>query len=245
MKNVGDRAVLIGAVLIGLIIAAITWFVAIGPKLNSASEARDQAEAQSSQNDVLQMNLNVLMEKKEHLPDYLREIENIRDLLPQTENVPDNRRLFDQIAKNHGLTISVDVVSNAELVLGGVSLAAAMEQVGLTSEIEGMTFTTLTATQYNISFKDPVLSVVDFIEELQATDGQYFLVNSFSENPTTSATVEITIGVVVFTLDYGDSTVHLRSPERPWPGTEETDPPPAVPPGGGDAFIPFLESEGV
>jgi hypothetical protein len=239
----GDRALVIGALLVGLIIGAIVWFVAISPKLSSASNARDEAFAQEDQNFNLEQTLLKRQKSAENEADYYRELYHIRDLLPPTEDVPGVRVLIDDIASDIGVTVQQERLSQAVPIVGGLSLAAPMEEVGLTSEIEGMLFGNLLATEFSIEFETSMDKILRFFDEVRNGDHRYILINSLSytvgDDP---SKIKVTIGVTFFTLDNGDPLIHVRPPERPWPGSEEEDEQSGI---GSDIFNPVPEPTAV
>jgi len=240
VKDAGDRTLTLGVILAGLIIAALTWFLAINPKLSSAQSARDEAIAQLDQNFRLQQELDKRTLDAESMPDFIREIQYIRDLLPPAEDVTEIRRLVNEIASDAGLLVQEDRVVPAEPILGGLSLAAVMDVVGLTSEIEGLTFSALSGVQYSLDIEGPVDKVIQVVEALSASDHRFVLVTSLTIIPSDSdnpGAVWATIGIIFFTLDSGNPDITIRPPERAWPGTEEGEPAESI----NNVFEPIVE----
>lgn len=215
---------MIGAILVGLVVAAIVWFIAIGPKMTSAQEAREATTAQNDENDRLETTLLQRQKSAENVPDYTRELYAIRDLLPPSEDVPSLRRTLNDIMSSTGLVIEVERLSDPEPIIGGLSLSAPMAQVGLTSEIEGMLFTTLQATSFTIEFEGPLAKAWTVIEKLQSGEHRFMLITGLSisaRGDTPEEGVRVIITAVVFTLDEGIPGITVRPDERPWPGTDE------------------------
>jgi hypothetical protein len=220
----GDRALMIGAILVGLIVAAIVWFVAISPKLSSAQEARDATVAQIDGNVLLEDTLAERKLSAENVPDYTREIYKIRDILSPVEDIPALRRTIDDIMSGLGLSVKVENVTPPGPVLGGLSLLAPMAEVGLTSEIEGMQFSTLQATFVNIEIEGTLSQVCAVIDLLQSGEHRYMLVTNLTLTASGEGSEDkfrATIQAAIFTLDNGVDGLTVRPDERPWPGTEE------------------------
>lgn len=224
MKNVGDRSLLVGAALIALILAALMWFVAINPKLASAQTTKEATDAQRVTNNDL---ANTLVQRKidaENVPDYTRELYAIRESMPPIEDIPSVRSKVNEIVTSQGLVVELDNVGEPQPILGGLSLQTQMEAVGLTSEIEGMAFTTLLATPFSFEVVGPPAQVFAIMDALQTADGRYFGITSFTITPAESDipnSVRGSFSFFFYTLDYNTPGITVRPPERPWPGTEE------------------------
>ncbi|MCJ7826951.1 MAG: hypothetical protein MUP36_01740 [Demequinaceae bacterium] len=228
MKNVADRSLAIGAVLIGLIIAVATWFLVISPKLSSAQEAREATVAQLDTNGMLEITILERQEDAKEVPANIREIHAIRDILPPSEDVPALRRELDALVSAAGLTIDKESLSPPVALLGGLSLAAQMEQEGLTSQIEGMIFTSevgalVAPSLLGVEFKLEVVGewakAYDLIDSIQVGDHQYILIRSLSM--TRESEIRTSISGMYFILDKDDPDIVVRPEERPWPSTEE------------------------
>lgn len=224
MKGGRDGALLIGTVLVGLVLAAIVFFLAISPKLASAQEAKEQTQAQIEQNDLLDITLLQRQKSAESVPEITREILTIREVLPPEEDVPSMRRLINDVMTTYGYTIESDSVSAPVVIAGGLSLQAQMEQVGLTSEVEGMLFTTLKATPFTVEALGPARSFGLLLEGLRSAGGRYVYITTLTTAADTAAGpggIRATIGGVFFTLDNGVPGITKKPDERPWPGTED------------------------
>lgn len=226
MKNVGDRALTVGVLLIGMIVAAIVWFVAIGPKLSSAQDARDAALEQESHNTQLRATLQQRQKDEANLPNVERELYWIRDIIPTEDDIPSLRRMISGIVSAQGLEVQDESVTQSSPIIGGLSLAAPMAQVGLVSEIEGegFIFSTLEANSVTIRLDGPPTKILAIVDELQFGEHRYLLIESLSitwdrSGPQTEIRAIITASF--FTLDRGVDGVTVRPEERPWPGTEE------------------------
>jgi hypothetical protein len=227
VKNVADRSLIIGAILVGLIIAAAMWFLAISPKLSSAQAAREATTAQNDANVILARTLLQREKDAAEVPNYTREIYAIRDILPPTEDIPSVRRTIDEIVTSSGLNIEQDQIGGPQVIIGGISFASQMEEVGLTSLVEGMTFGTLLGTSYSFEVTGTTGQVIAIIDKLQKDDHRCFSITNLSITGSVSDdsdSVRASISLLFFTLDYGIPDITVRPPERPWPGTEEESP---------------------
>ena len=241
MKEKEDRSLLIGAILVGLIIAIATWFLGISPKLSGAQSAREETDSQNAANAGLQSTLDQRKADAAHVPDYTREIYTIRDTVPPIEGMDAVRRDFDAMAKESALTIQRDEQTDPVPVLGALSLAAAMDAVGLTSNIEGLTFTTLIATPFTIEVSGAVDNVYGFVDKLQTQTTRYILitqVNTAADPTKGPGVVVATIAGMYFTLDTGNAAITVRPTERPWPGAPEPSPSPSS----ATPFVPLVPS---
>jgi hypothetical protein len=233
MKGREDRSLLIGVILLVLILSAITWFLGVSPRLSAAAEAREATQIQRDANEVSRLTLEKRQSDAALVPENREAIYDIRALMPPTEEVPDWRRFIDQIVAETGVVLLQDVVSTAIPVPGGISLAAQMEAVGLTSEIEGLAFTSLVATPEQIIVLGGYTNLLSFLDALQLGGHRYFLLSGVSlevsgaEGTGGSVAIQATLDGFVFTLDPADSTISVPPPERPWPGTgQEPEPVP-------------------
>jgi len=224
VKEVGDRTLTIVALLIALIIAAIAWFLAIGPKLSSAQAAREETATQEDMNDLLELTLAQRQGEAQDLPDMERQLFWIRDILPPTEDCPSVRRLIDDAIAGKGVDVTVDSLQPPFIVPGGLSLAAPMERVGLTSAIEGMVFTTLEATRISVELSGDPYKIMDALYEMQFSEHRYFLVEGLSLDVVSDIELQAVVSGVFFTLDRGTEGITVRPDERPWPGTAEDEP---------------------
>ncbi len=234
MKNLGDRSLLIGVVLVGFVIAALTWLVGVSPKLSAAATAQQAAMDQRNQNDILQVTLAERERDAVLVPTYKKELYEIRDVLPPNEDIPGVRGIINRIVSDAGLVVDNDSFTTPVPVPGGISLAAPMEEVGLTSPIEGMTFTTLYATDFSFEILGPWDAVDKVLLELEASDHRYLDITSCDISLEQSDTsqpgqVRASIGGTFFTLDYGVPNITVRPVERPWPGSESGIEPPVTP----------------
>jgi hypothetical protein len=226
MKNMADRSLLLGAVMVGVVLAALVWFVGVSPKLSAAAQAHEATQTQRDQNDLLQLTLTAREKDAALKPTYERELFEIRDQLPNEENIPGVRRAIDEIVAKAGLEVENDHFSTPEYVLGGISLAAPMEAVGLTSNIEGLKFTTLVATEFGFEIVGSWEAVIQVILEMESGDHRYFQMNNISLSQETTegggtGQVRAEINGLFFTLDHGVEGITVRPPERPWPGSEK------------------------
>jgi hypothetical protein len=242
MKNVGDRSLILAVVFIGFLIAALTWLVGVNPRLSAAAQAREATADQNSQNDLLSLTLLQRQRDAELVPEYTRELYEIRDELPPTEDIPGVRRIINEIVTEAGLVVENDHFSSPVLVPGGVSLETQMAEVGLTSSIEGLTFTTLWATDFGFEVQGTWDQVVQVILGMENTRLRYFQMNSvnvvFVESEA-GATGEVrgTLSGTFFTLDPGDPNITVRPPRLPWPGSERESTTPETP---RNPFLPIV-----
>jgi hypothetical protein len=233
MKNVGDRSLVLIVVFVGFLIAAITWLVGVSPRLSAAAQAREAALEQQSQNDLLVLTLAERKRDAELVPTYQKELYEIRDDLPPTEDIPGVRRTINALVANVGLYVENDHFSAPVQVVGGLSLAVAMEQVGLTSSIEEQTFATLWATDFGIEIVGTWDQVMQVTRDMEAPGHRYFQMNDVNvtlvgtEGGATGQ-VRGTLSGTFFTLDPGVPNITVRPAERPWPGSDRGDDAPPV-----------------
>ncbi|GIG20374.1 hypothetical protein Cch01nite_10980 [Cellulomonas chitinilytica] len=95
-----------GAVFVALVILAAAWFLAISPKMSSASDVRDQAEQTRQQNELLQMQVAKLKAEFEKLPEYKTELAALQTQIPTDVQLSEFLRQLDQIAVAHSVTIT-------------------------------------------------------------------------------------------------------------------------------------------
>lgn len=225
MKSPGDRSLLVGAILVALIVSALTWFFGISPKLAAAQEAKAAAEQQVSENSQLQYTLDLRIRDNEKLPEYEAELISIRELMPPDEDIADARRIIGREVESVGMYVDSDSIGDPLPVLGGITLAAPMAAVGLTSQIEGMAFTTLVATPFSFDIVgswDQVLAAVTLI---QLDDHRYMLLSALTitveDLPGGSLGYRASVSGYFFTLDHGVDGITVPPEASPWPGSED------------------------
>jgi hypothetical protein len=234
VKNAGERAILLGAGFVALIIAALTWFLGVSPKLSAASEARSATEAQNQTNESLRELRDSLVAESELMPVYTKEIIEAREYLPPEQDVVGVRRFLAAAASATGVTIVSDSVNDPQSIASGLSLEPAMSQVGLTSEIEGLSVPSLIGTSYGLVISGSYPAILAFIDYIQNSEDRYYLVTEFAlsgsvgENEGVSS-MQATLEVVAFTLDYGNPAIVTPPAERPWPSLDQNEGSPTTP----------------
>lgn len=233
MKDAGDRSLMLGAILVALIIVVAVWFLGVSPKLSSASAARAQATLQIAANDELQKTLDQRKADAELVPEKRVAIYEIRDILPPTEELAAVQRTLDNLANSSQVVIAASQFSTPVLIPGGISFATQAEAVGLTSEIEGMQFTTLVGTPFSLEVTGTYSNMLQFIDELQTGNHRYLLVNGLTIVPSgsdetggASDNVQYSLNGYFFTLDYGVPNISVRPDEPLGPEDSGVEPPP-------------------
>ncbi|WP_034647863.1 hypothetical protein [Cellulomonas sp. HZM] len=100
-----------GTVLVGVVIAALAWFVLITPLRDQTATASADADAAEQHNVKLAAQLAVLKQQTAHLPEYKKQRDALRVTLPAQADLTDYLRSLDAIAEDAGVTIT-DTTAN-------------------------------------------------------------------------------------------------------------------------------------
>lgn len=248
MKRSQNTTALIIAVLVALVLAAIAWFLLIGPKLDAASFAQEQTESQRLTNDNLRAEIETLKAEAERLPELREELWRIRDAFPPQQDVPGLRDLIAELYGAHGLVIQSDSIGLPGPIENTLALAPAYAAVGKESYVEGIQFSGLIVTPVTVTTRGPRAAVLSLLDDLQVGDHRYFSVYAYNLEPleadpstvppTGNGWAELTVSMYVFTLDYGVPDASLRPEPAPLPGTTPL-PSEVVPDSGDSETTPF------
>jgi Tfp pilus assembly protein PilO len=111
-----DRFWLVGGILAAIVVAALAWFVAVGPELSKASSLDSQTIDAQTQNLTLQSNIRKLQRENADMTALTAALQQARTALPVDTNIAAYTRLLsDYAAKNH---VQVTGISAATPVSG-------------------------------------------------------------------------------------------------------------------------------
>ncbi len=102
----------IGTAFVSILILVLAWMVGVGPQMESAQQARDDAERVEMQNVAHQRRLNELREQFQHLDEYKAEIAEIAVQLPPEDGEPAFIREIAAAAASAGVFV-VSVINDA------------------------------------------------------------------------------------------------------------------------------------
>ncbi len=99
-----------GGVLVAVLLAAGSWLMLIGPKLDDADSVRAQAQSASDQNTVLQIKVNKLRADSASMPDLLRQLDTLHAQLPTSSGLDAFTRQLSRDAADAGVTLTSIVI---------------------------------------------------------------------------------------------------------------------------------------
>ncbi len=102
----------IGTAFVSILILVLAWMVGVGPQMETAQQARDDAERVEMQNVAHQRRLNELREQFQHLDEYKAEIAEIAVQLPPEDDEPAFIREIAAAAASAGVFV-VSVINDA------------------------------------------------------------------------------------------------------------------------------------
>lgn len=102
----------IGTAFVSILILVLAWMVGVGPQMETAQQARDDAERVEMQNVAHQRRLNELREQFQHLDEYKAEIAEIAVQLPPEDGEPAFIREIAAAAASAGVFV-VSVVNDS------------------------------------------------------------------------------------------------------------------------------------
>jgi hypothetical protein len=107
---------IVGGVLIAVLLAAGSYLMLIGPKLDDADAVRAQTDTASQQNAVLQTKVDKLRQDSANLPDLVRQLETLHTQLPTTSDLDGLTRQLTSDAQKAGVTLTSIVIGGPTVV---------------------------------------------------------------------------------------------------------------------------------
>jgi hypothetical protein len=173
-----NTAWVLGAFALGAVLAALMYVFLISPALAARAEAAEATAAARDQNEFLELRLLQYQADYEKLPEMREQVEEIYAQFSVREDVAQVRRDLEALLTPLGVSVVVDNVGDPILVTPGViSLAQPAASVGRVSYIEGLTFTDLYSSNFDMTISGPYEQVIKAIAMLQLHEGRYFLVH--------------------------------------------------------------------
>ena len=114
-----DRFWMLGGVLAAVVVAALAWFVAIGPELSNASSLNSQTTDAQNQNAALQVNIRKLQRQNADMTALTTALQQARSALPvDTDIAAYTRQLSTYATANHvqvtGISASSPISATAK-----------------------------------------------------------------------------------------------------------------------------------
>lgn len=147
MSQVKSSTWIVGAVLLSLVVIALSWFVLASPTLDEADIARTDAEAAEHRNDQLRVQNAALKKEFERLPELEAELAALQVHVPATPLITEYNLTLGLLAQERAVTIlnvetgpavevmpvaAVDGVSAAEVVATADDGVAGLYAIPLT-----------------------------------------------------------------------------------------------------------------
>jgi hypothetical protein len=101
---------IVGGALVAVLLAAGSWLMLIGPKLDDADSVRAQTDSASQQNAVLQAKVDQLRQDSAGMPDLLRQLATLHTQLPTTGDLDGLTRQLSKDADRAGVTLTSIVI---------------------------------------------------------------------------------------------------------------------------------------
>lgn len=200
MSTAGSRPWIAGGVLAALVLAAVTWFLVVGPTRSDARTLRDDTAAVQQQNAALQAKADVLRAQAENRGELESGVRDALSALPSDVALPDFNRELAQHAAARGVALtSISVGAAAAPGVAGVA--------GETAAPAGLLGVPIT-----IQTTGPALNQLFFLRDVQEVGPRAALVSAASmaalENADTDASATLTTQLTVFA-----STLSARDAE--------------------------------
>ena len=129
------RSTWIGATAFGaVVIAAVTWFVAVSPVEAHAGELRTQTDATIAKNQQLQRTVDQLKADFAKLPEYQKQLADLQVKIPTTAQLSGYLRQIDQIAVAHQVTIVNVAPGTAQAFVSAKAAPASQPAPAATSD---------------------------------------------------------------------------------------------------------------
>ena len=203
MRNSKNAGFLLSIIAVAAVVAVAVYMFLMRPALDATAESKAAAEAASAFNDTLEIQLVQYQADFEKLPETQEKIALIQEGFAPQEDVAEIRRQIDELLTAEGLVVKSDSVTGPLLSLPGSQfLQPAAAAVGRTSYTDGLTYTDLYVTSFELEFLGSFDSVIRAIARLQMNEGRYFLVSAIdaAQIEGSPGTYNAKITVQVFTL---------------------------------------------
>ena len=185
------RALIGGGIVVALLIALLSWFVAIRPQLSSASSLRSQTTDSQLTNDVLRAKLRTLEKADQQRSSLAAELSAARDALPTTNGLPDLTR---QIAAQTAATqVALTGIRASAPVLTSSSATGAATATGNPA---GKLF----AIPVTLTTVGALTNQRNFLEAVQQDGPRAALVSSVSFLPSSNATTGSLSSITTMTV---------------------------------------------
>ncbi|MCV2394581.1 hypothetical protein OEB99_09710 [Actinotalea sp. M2MS4P-6] len=207
MRNAKAMPWVIGTILLSLVLAAAAWMLGISPMLDTASEARDQAEQEASRADQLEIQLAALKKDYENIDEFRADLAALQAQVPAEVDLEALTRYFNDLAVGSNVFVRTLNSSMALAVTGPPVIAAAVTttdagttDAGATTEGTAATDTTaadgtaasgtaaattvqgLYAVPFDITVVGGYQETVAFLKALQSDQGRLLVVNNIVAN---------------------------------------------------------------
>lgn len=106
----------LGTVLLGIVLAAAAWLLAISPVLERADAARMEASTIRDSNELLQVKIDRLKEQFADIEEYRAELAALRTQVPTEAQLAEYLREVDTIAAANGVTVTAITTTLGQLV---------------------------------------------------------------------------------------------------------------------------------
>ena len=241
-----------GTALVGVVIAALAWFLAISPQLNTASATRDQVAAQQSQNELTRTKIAGLQAQFAKLADLKAQLAAVRVQIPTSDDLADYQKQLAGIAALHQVTVtSIQVAPPTPVVpLAGAKPASAAGGSGTSTTAPAaaaagsQATTTAPSVQAampgfysmttNLEVVGSYANTLAFLQDLQTGTQRLFLVSGVTATSLKKsdasggrpATADGDLDLVVIGSLYALTDDTAKAPSTP---VTTTTPPPALP----------------
>jgi len=173
-KNAGFVAL---AALAAILVAGIAYMFLFKPLMDSRQEALEETESVVDFNSTLEIKLAQYKKEYSLMPEYEEQIADIATHLTPQEDLPSVREKLESTFTRYNLTVKVENVQPAtlmeplQMMLGPAAAAAGRE-----SYVDGLEFTDLYQTFYEVELEGTANDILMAVGDLQLQDGRFVLV---------------------------------------------------------------------
>ena len=166
-----------GAAGAGVLLAAASWFLLVGPRLEQAGRLRDQALAAQSQNDTLALQIAQLKSQYADLPKKKAELAAINTEFPAVAQVPTLLRKVNGLAGSTGVVVN-SLTPGAAAYLTGADPAAGTGAAAAGGGVAGAD--ALVSIPLSLNVSGDYFQAAQFIKVLQTELDRAFLVTGLT-----------------------------------------------------------------
>ena len=166
-----------GAAGVGVLLAAASWFLLVGPRLEQAGRLRDQALAARSQNDTLALQIAQLKSQYADLPKKKAELAAINTEFPAVAQVPTLLRKVNGLAGSAGVVVN-SLTPGAAAYLTGADPAAGAAAAADGGGVAGAE--ALVSIPLSLNVSGDYFQAAQFIKVLQTELDRAFLVTGLT-----------------------------------------------------------------